>query len=109
MAKLGRTDSVSQGLREIVHVYFTIPFFSWVSLKAVLSHVRLFAAPRTVALQAPLSVGIPRQEYRSRVLFPTRGDVPDPGIEPLSLASPELGGGFFTTTATSEAHHKLFS
>ena len=87
MAKLGRTDSVSQGLREIVHVYFTIPFFSWVSLKAVLSHVRLFAAPRTVALQAPLSVGIPRQEYRSRVLFPTPGDLPKPGIE---LESPAL-------------------
>ena len=87
MAKLGRTDPVSQGLREIVHVYFTIPFFSWVSLKAVLSHVRLFAAPWTVALQALLSVGILRQEYRSRVLFPTPGDLPNSGIE---LESPSL-------------------
>ena len=87
MAKLGRTDPVSQGLREIVHVYFTIPFFSWVSLKAVLSHVRLFAAPWTVALQALLSVGILRQEYRSRVLFPTPRDLPNSGIE---LESPAL-------------------
>ena len=32
------------------------------------------------------------------------GDLPDPGIEPESLASPVLAGGFFTTSATWEAH-----
>ena len=87
MTKLGRSDSVSEGLREIVHVYFTITFFSWVSLEVVLGCVRLFVIPRTVALQAPLSMGIPRQVYRSRVLFPTPEDLPNPGIE---LESPAL-------------------
>ena len=38
-----------------------------------------------------------RQEYWSQFLFPTQGDLPDPEIEPVSLASPELAGRFFTT------------
>ena len=59
-----------------------------------LSRVRLFAAPWTVAHQAPLSVGFPGQEYWSGLPFPSPGGLPDPGIEPVS---PELSGGFFTT------------
>ena len=55
-----------------------------------LSHVRLFAIPRTGARQASLSMGFPRQEYWSRLPFPTPGDLPGPGIEPVSLASPTL-------------------
>ena len=31
------------------------------------------------------------------VAFPPLGDLPDPGIEPMSLESPALAGGFFTT------------
>ena len=50
-----------------------------------------------VAHQAPLSVKIFRQEYWSRLLFPPPGDLPNPGIEPVSLVSPALAGGFFTT------------
>ena len=38
--------------------------------------------PRTVACQAPLSMGFPRQEYWSGLPFPSPGDLPDPGIEP---------------------------
>ena len=38
-----------------------------------------------------------RQEYWSGLLFPTPGDLPDPGMEPVSLASPALAGRFFTT------------
>ena len=60
----------------------------------MLSHVQLFATPWTVADQAPLSMGFPRQEYWSGLPFPSPGDLPDPGIEPTS---PALGGGFFTT------------
>ena len=52
------------------------------------------ATPWSVACQAPLSVGFPRQEYLSRLLFLSPGDLPDPGIE---LGSPALAGGFFTT------------
>ena len=51
-----------------------------------LSHVRLFATPWTVAHQAPLSVGFPKEEYWSKLPFPSAGDLPDPGIEPGSPA-----------------------
>ena len=60
----------------------------------LLSHVRLFVTLRAVARQAPLSVGFFRQEYWSRLPFPSPGHLPNPGIEP---ASPALAGRFFTT------------
>ena len=53
--------------------------------------------PLTVAHQAALSVGLSRQEYWSGLPFPIPGDLPDPGVEPASLASPALAGRFFTT------------
>ena len=62
------------------------------------------ATPRTVARQAPLSMGFSRQEYWSGLLFPPPGNLPDPGIEPGSLRSPALAGGFFTNSTTREAH-----
>ena len=49
-----------------------------------LNHVWLFAIPQTVAHQVPLSMGFSRQEYWSGLLFPSPGDLPDPGIEPRS-------------------------
>ena len=49
--------------------------------------------PWTTARQAPLSRGFPRQEYWSRLPFPSPGDLPDPGIE---SRYPALAGGFFT-------------
>ena len=72
----------------------------------LLSRVRLFATPWTVARQVPLSMGFPRQEYWSGLPFPSPGNLPDPGIEPSSFMSPTLAGGFFTSNATWEA---LFS
>ena len=45
------------------------------------SHVQLFAALWTVARQAPLSLGLSRQEYWSGLPFPPPGDLLDPGIE----------------------------
>ena len=51
----------------------------------------------TVACQAPLSMGFSRQKYCGGLLFPSPGDLPDPGIETVSPVSPELAGGFFTT------------
>ena len=47
----------------------------------LLSHVRLFATPWSVAHQAPLSTGFSRQEYWSGLPFPSPGDLPDPGID----------------------------
>ena len=60
----------------------------------VLSHVGLFATPWRVTCHAPLSTGFFRQEYWSGLPFPSPGDLPDPGTEPVS---PVLVGGFFTT------------
>ena len=51
-----------------------------------------FATPWTVARQAPLSMGFPRQEYWKGLPFPSPGDLPDPGFKPASFA---LAGGFF--------------
>ena len=63
----------------------------------LLSRVRLFATPWTVAHQAPPLMGFSRQEYWSGLPFPSPGDLLDPGIEPASLECPTLAGGFFTT------------
>ena len=63
----------------------------------LLSCVQLFPSPWTGAHQAPLSMGFSSQEHWSELPFPTPGDLPDPGIEPESPASPALAGGFFTT------------
>ena len=52
----------------------------------LLSGVRLFAAPWTVAYQAPPSMGFSRQEYWNGLPFPSPGDLPDPGIKPRSPA-----------------------
>ena len=57
------------------------------------------ATPWTVARQAPLSMGFSRQEDWSGWLFPSPGDLPDPGI----VSSAALACGFFTTSATWEA------
>ena len=76
----------------------------------MLSHVRLFAAPRTVAHQAPLLMKFSRQEYWSGVPFPTLWDLPDLGREPVSLAFSALADRFFTTSTIWETQQSvLFS
>ena len=52
-----------------------------------------FATPWTAAYQGFLSTGFPRQEYWSGLLIPSPGNLPDPGIKPLSPASPALRVG----------------
>ena len=56
------------------------------------SHFLLFATLWTVACQTPLSMGFSRQEYWSGLLFLSAGDLPNPGIKPMS---PAFAGGFF--------------
>ena len=74
---------------------FTVLYHSLVFVVVQsLSHVQLFATPWTIACQAPLSMGFPRQEYWSGLSFPTLGDLPDPKIKPMS---PALAGRFFIT------------
>ena len=73
-----------------------------------LSHficVWIFVTLWTVIYQAPLSMGFSRQEYWSGLPGedpgnPPPGNLPNPGIEPVSLKSPALAGRFFTTSVT---------
>ena len=73
------------------------------------SYVQLFVTLWTIAQQDPLSKGFSRQEYWSGFPCPPPGDFPDPGIQPVSLASPALAGRFFTISATWEAQFPLYS
>ena len=65
---------------------FCLPSASFLKRVKSLSRVRLFATPWTVAYQAPPSMGFSRQEYWSGLLFPSPGDLPNPGIKPRSPA-----------------------
>ena len=71
----------------------------------MLSHfscVWLFANLDTVSHQAPLSMGFSRQKYRGGLPCPPPGNLPNPGIEPMSLRSPAIAGRFFATNVTWE-------
>ena len=59
--------------------------------------------PHGVTSQALLSMGIPRQEYWSRLPFPFPGILPIQRSNPHLLMSSVLAGGLFTTSATLEA------
>ena len=63
----------------------------------------MLATPWTLAHQAPLAMEFSRQEHWSGLPVPTPVDLLDLGIEPASLSSPALGGGFFTTRAIWKA------
>ena len=63
----------------------------------------LFVTPWTVARQAPLSVEFRRQAYWNGLSFPPPGNLPDPGIEPMSPAS---AGRFFTTESPGKPGDK---
>ena len=56
-----------------------------------------FLTPWTLDRQVPLSMEVSRQKYWSRLPFPPSRDLPDPGAESMSPASPALAGRFFTT------------
>ena len=75
--------------------------------------VHLWVTLWTVVCQAPLSVWFSIQEYWSRLPCPPPEDLPNPGIKPMSLRSPALAGGFYTTSAIWETpsiclRHKCF-
>ena len=67
-----------------------------------LSRVRPLATPRTVAHQDPLSMELSRQEYRFGLPFPFPGDLPDPGIQTVSLLFSALAGRLFYHCTTWE-------
>ena len=66
-----------------------------------LSRIQLFVTPQTVAYQAPLSMGLSRQEYWSGLPFCSPGDLPNPGTKP---ESPALAGGFFNAEPCFSLH-----
>ena len=72
----------------------------------LLSHIQLFATPWTVAYQASPSMGFSRQEYWSRLPFPSPGDLPDPGMEP---GSPPLQADALPSELPEKPKHINFS
>ena len=65
-----------------------------------------FVTPWTISHQVPLSMGFSRQEYWSKLPFPSPGDLPNLGIQPVSPVSPALAGGFFATEPPGKSHKK---
>ena len=100
-------------LRVLAKIVIPFDFFSYeisYTYMCVLSHfscVWQFVKPWTITHQAPLSMGFLRQEYLSRLPCHPAGDLPDPGIKPMSFTSPALAGGFLTTRPTWEAPYTL--
>ena len=91
-------------------ISFIIDWFDLCLCACILScfsHVQLFVTLWTVACQAPLSMGLSRQEYWSGLPCPPPGYLPDPGIVLASLISPALAGRFFITSTT--CHHTNMS
>ena len=84
----------------IVETFSCLFNLEWACVLSLFSRVWLCETLWTVACQAPQSVGFSRQVYWNGLPCPPPGDLPDPGIEPMSLTSPALAGGFFTTSAT---------
>ena len=70
----------------------------------VLSCVQLFAIPGTVTHHASLSIEFYRQVYWSGLPFPTPGDLPDPGIEPMSPVACALAGRIYTTAPSGKPY-----
>ena len=77
-------SAVATGLEKVR--FHSNPREALPKLVKLLSRVRLFATPWTVARQALPSMGFSRQEYWSGLPFHSPGDLPDPGVEPKSPA-----------------------
>ena len=74
----------------------------------VLSSVRLFVTPWTLAHQVPLSMEFSRQEYWNGLPFPTPGNLLNPGIEPTVSCVSCIGRWILYHWATREFHIRLF-
>ena len=97
-----------------VSICYTPSYITWRVIHSIiyihicahsLSCVQLCARPWPVACQAPPSMEFFRPEPCSGLPFPTPGDLPDTGIELMSLASPTLAGRFFTTAPHGKPHN----
>ena len=70
----------------------------------LLNHVQYLVTPWIIAFQASLPMELTWQEYWSGMPFLTPGDLPKPGMKLVSLVSPALASGFFTSNANWEAY-----
>ena len=93
----------------IVETFSCLFSLEWACVLSLFSRVWLCETLWTVACQAPQSVGFSRQVYWNWLPCPPPADLPDPGIEPMSLTSPALAGGFFNTGATCVARQAPLS
>ena len=80
----------------VTTIYFDLMCNTY-GVVCMLSHVQLFATPWTVAFRLLCQWDFSKQEYWSGLPFSTPGDLPNPGIEPVSPVSPALAGRFFNT------------
>ena len=108
MTQVGGMRMGGSAKMEGIYVYIQMIHFMYRIVKQLLvlshfSHVQLFVTPWSIAHQVPLFMGILRQEYWSELPFPSPGDLPNPGIEPMFLMFLELEGRFFSTRSTWEA------
>ena len=85
----------AQTAKACVSFFLNLLFKKYACVLSCFSCVWLSATLWTEAHQVPLSLRFSRQEYWSGLPCPPPGDLPDPGIEPTSLMSPALAGGFF--------------
>ena len=83
--------------------YPSCPLSMYVCMLSPFSHIQLFVTRWTVACQAPMSMGFFWQEYWSGLPCPPPGDLPNPGIKPMSLISPVLADRFCITSLIWEA------
>ena len=81
-------------------LFIEVQIFLCLPAKLLQLCLTLFVNLCTVARQAPLSMGFSRQESWSELPCLPPGDLPNPEIESMSLMSPTLAGGFFTTSTT---------
>ena len=77
-------------------------------LVQLLSHIWLFQTLWAVSSQAPLPMGFSRQEKWSGLPFSPPGDLPNPGVKPVSSAFPALAGRFVTTEIPGKPIWELY-
>ena len=81
--------------------HITSAYTSFVVVAYLLSHVQFFATSWTIAQQAPLSSGFPRQEHWSGLSFPTQGIFLTQGLKVCLQQVSCVAGGFFTAEPLS--------
>ena len=91
-------------LIKLLLLHCFLVYYSTDPVQSHLSHLWLFETLWTVAYQVPLSMGFSRQEYRSGLPCPSPEDLPDPGIERMSLMSTCTGKRVLYCQCHLESH-----